>query len=617
MSAPGVSPSRAEGDGPPRLLAGLRGAVAFLRGLYRRERPREVSPAPARPFPWEAAYPEGLSWDLEVAPRPLYAILDAAATAPDKLCLEFLGKRYTYGEVAALVKRAAKGLAALGVGKGVRVGLLLPNSPYFVICYHAILEAGGTVVNFNPLYAEREIAHQIRDSETRTMITLNLKSFHSKIVARLDDGALDTIVVCRMSAALPFPGNALFGLFKRKEVADIPSEARHIAFERLIDNDGAFTPPPIDPARDIAVVQYTGGTTGTPKGAMLSHAALYANTVQTRMWATSLRSGEVKMLAVLPLFHVFGMTGVMNVGLHCAGTLILLPRFKVTEVLKAIDKHRPNVFMGVPTMYSAINARKDLASYDLSSLEVCISGGAPLPRAVKTRFEKLTGCTLVEGYGLSEAGPVCTINPFGGRDKPGSIGVPLPATIVEIVALDEATRTLPPGERGEICIVGPQLMTGYWKREAETAEVLAGGRLRTGDVGYIDDDGYVFLIDRIKDVIISGGFNVYPRMVEEAIFLHPAVEGAAVCGIPDRHRGEVIKAFVTVREGATLTAAELRAFLKDKLAPFKQPREIEFRDSIPKTLVGKPLRRALVAEHLARREARRKTARTKAPAPAS
>jgi long-chain acyl-CoA synthetase len=306
-----------------------------------------------------------------------------------------------------------------------------------------------------------------------------------------------------------------------------------------------------------------------------------------------------KVVGALPLFHVFGMTGVMNVALAGGFEIILLPRFRLDQLLKVIAKERATVLLGVPTMYSAINGSKLLDQYDLSSLRYCISGGAPLPREIQATFERLTGCILVEGYGLTEAGPVCTINPFG-APRPGSIGLPLPGTLVEITAIDDPDRRLPVGQRGEICISGPQVMAGYEGRPEETADALRGGRLHTGDVGYIDQDGYVYLIDRIKDLILSAGFNVYPRMVEEAILLHPAVAEATVCGVPDRHRGETIKAYVRLCEGTELSASELREFLRDKLAPFEQPKAIEIRDELPLTWLGKPSRRALVAEEMRR-----------------
>jgi long-chain acyl-CoA synthetase len=566
--------------------------------------PAETLPADApliRPFPWETHYPEGLDWTLDLAPQPLFRLLDdALARYAERSCLDFLGRKSSYKEIGQLVNRAAKGFQALGVGKGVRVGLFLPNCPYYVICFFAILKAGGTVVNFNPLYAEREIARQIEDSRTRIMVTLNIRGMYPKIAGRLADTCLERIVVGSMGGLLPWRERTLFALLRRREIADVPHDERHVKFKLLIANDGKFEPVAIDSLQDVAVLQYTGGTSGLPKGAMLSHAALYTNTHQVATWAVGAQPGQEKVVGALPLFHVFGMTGVMNVALAGGFEIILLPRFRLDQLLKVIDHQRATVLLGVPTMYSAINGSKLLEQYDLSSLRFCISGGAPLPRAVQQTFERLTGCALVEGYGLTEAGPVCTINPFGALRRPGSIGLPLPGTLVEIVSLDNPDRRLPLGQRGEICISGPQVMAGYAERPEETAEALRGGRLHTGDVGYIDQDGYVYLIDRVKDLILNAGFNVYPRMVEEAILLHPAIAEASVCGVPDPHRGETIKAYVKLCDGSGLTVAELRAFLRDKLAPFEQPKQIEFRAELPMTWLGKPSRRALIAEELRR-----------------
>ena len=553
-----------------------------------------------RPFPWEARYPASLAWDFALEPRPLFTLLDdAVATFANRPCLDFLGRKSSYREIGQLVDRATKGFQALGVGPGVRVGLFLPNCPYYVICFFAVLKAGGTVVNYNPLYAEREIARQIDDSNTSIMVTLNIKATYPKVARRLADTCLKTIVVGSMGGLLPWRERTLFAVLRRREIADVSTDARHVRFKMLIANDGAYAPVAIDPGKDVAVLQYTGGTTGSPKGAMLTHAALHANTRQVAMWAIGSRPGQEKVVGALPLFHVFGMTGVMNAALAGGFEIILLPRFRLDQLLKVIAKERATVLLGVPTMYSAINGSQLLEQYDLSSLRFCISGGAPLPRAVQDTFERLTGCPLVEGYGLTEAGPVCTINPFGAA-RPGSIGLPLPGTLVEITAIDDPDRRLPIGQRGEICISGPQVMAGYERRPEDTAEALRGGRLHTGDVGYLDADGYVYVVDRIKDLILNGGFNVYPRMVEEAILLHPAVAEASVCGVPDPHRGETVKAYVRLCEGAALTAAELRAFLRDKLAPFEQPRAIEFRAELPLTSLGKPSRRELVAEEMRR-----------------
>jgi long-chain acyl-CoA synthetase len=360
----------------------------------------------------------------------------------------------------------------------------------------------------------------------------------------------------------------------------------------------------IDPHRDVALLQYTGGTTGLPKGAMLTHANLYANAIQTAMWFTKMVDGGERILGVLPLFHVFAMTVVMNGGLSRGAELILLPRFRLDTVLEAIHKRRPTLFPGVPTMFAAINGHKQLEKYDLSSLKFCLSGGAPLPARVKREFESLTGCMLVEGYGLTESAPVVTVNPFFGANKEGSVGLPLPGTIIEITAVDDPGRVLPPGATGEICVRGPQVMAGYRNQPEETEAALAGGRLHTGDVGFMDAQGYTYITDRIKDLILVGGFNVYPRNVEEAILRHPAVAEVAVCGIPDAYRGETVKAFIVLRPGHSLTQGELRAFLQDKLAPFEMPRMVALRDSLPRTQLGKVDRKELVAEDLARRVSR-------------
>ncbi len=574
--------------------------------------PGTAGGAMARPYPWEQAYPEGVHWDFDVAPRPLHTALDDAVQAHgDRPCINFLGKRHSYAEIGMAVDKAARAFQDIGVGPGVRVGLFLPNSHYFVICYYAVLKAGGTVVNFNPLYAEREIERQVRDSGVKTIVTLNLKTLYRKVSHRLDDGTLDRLIVCSMSAALPLPKKAVFAVLKRREIAKLPADDRHLRFDAFISNDGDPAPVATDPERDIAVLQYTGGTTGVPKGAKLTHANLFANLRQTDAWAPGMVPGKERILGVLPLFHVFGMTGVMNAGLAIGAELILLPHFRLAEVLAVIDKEKPTLFFGVPTIFSAINGAKDRGKYDLSSLKFCISGGAPLPKEVKRVFEDATGCDLVEGYGLTEAGPVVSINPIGGVNKPGSAGLPIPGTVVSVVSLDDPSRRLAIGETGEVCVSGPQVMAGYWNNDQDTASVLADGVLRTGDVGYLDDDGYLYLIDRIKDLIITGGYNVYPRMVEEAIYLHPAVAETAVCGVEHAHHGEMVKAFVTLKPGESLSAGELRKFLKDRLAPFEVPRRVEFIAEIPKTIVGKPLRRELVRRETAPKSHKDRKTRTK------
>ncbi|WP_119461981.1 alpha/beta fold hydrolase [Rhodospirillaceae bacterium SYSU D60014] len=563
---------------------------------FRRGGPGEAPPL-KRPYPWERSYPKDLDWQINIDPKPVPALLDEAVkTYADRTCISFRGRHYRYREVGRLVDKAAKGFQALGVRRGIKVGLMLPNCPYAVICYYAVLKAGGTVVNINPLYSGYEIERQLADSDSRILVTLDVNALYEKVAGLVrEDGHIEKLVVCRMRGVLRFTEKILFDFFKSREMASFSDDERHVSFERLIDNDGAVKPSAIDPVTDIAVLQYTGGTTGFPKGAQLTHANLFVNTAQLALWAPDVKRGEEKSLAVLPLFHSFGMTAVMNLSLWIGAEIILLAKFETAEVLDAINREKPTVFIGVPTMFSALTAARDVAKHDLSSLKFCISGGAPLPSELQRRFEALSGCTLVEGYGLSEAGPVCTVNPLTGG-KPGSVGLPLPGTVIEIVSMEDPDRTLEIGERGEICVTGPQVMAGYANRAKESVDILQGARLHTGDVGYLDEDGYLYIVDRIKDLILSGGFNVYPRQVEEVIYLHPAVEEAAVCGVPDLHRGEIVKAFIKLREGASVTAAELRAFLRDKLAPFQMPRQIEFRDELPKTLIGKISKKDLVAE---------------------
>jgi len=571
------------------------------------------TPVPAGDgYPWEKSYPQGIDWHATIIPVPIPEMFDRAAAAyGDHTCLSFRGRRTSYRETADQVNRAAKGLQGLGVGKGIKVGLALPNSPYAVIFFHAVLKAGGTVVNLNPLYGSEEIARQIADSGACVLITLNVKALYDKISRAIDAmERLEKIVICPIGGVLPFHERVLFDLLKRGEVADIPDDDRHVRFNDLLANDGKVAPVDLDAMSDVAVFQYTGGTTGTPKAARLTHANLFANTTQVEMWAPGIRPGKEKILGVLPLFHAFGMTVVMNFGLKAGAELILLPNFNAGEVLQTISRDRPTIFTGVPTMYSALSSAFDADKHDLSSLAICISGGAPLPAEVQRRFEEISGARLVEGYGLSEVGPVCAVNPLEGVNKAGSVGLPLPGTIIEIVSLDDPGRLLPRGEQGEICIRGPQVMVGYANRAEENVNAFSGGRFRTGDVGYLDEDGYLFIVDRIKEMILCGGFNVYPRMVEEEIYRCPAVQEAAVIGVPDSHMGEIVKAFVILKEGEELTAAQLRDFLKDKLAPFQMPRKVEFRASLPLTPIGKVSKKDLIGEEA-------KSAADKGPPPES
>ncbi|WP_261967251.1 long-chain-fatty-acid--CoA ligase [Prosthecodimorpha staleyi] len=541
--------------------------------------------------------------DLGIEPGPVQAALDeAVARFGPRPAVDFLGRRWSFAEIGALVDRATRGFQALGVRRGVRVGLCLPNTPYSVVCYFAVLKAGGTVVNFNPLYVERELKHQVVDSGTTIMVTVDLNLIYPKVAALLGPGGLEKIVVCRLAAALPFPQRLLFPIVKRKEIAHPPQDADHVPFERLIASPGA-APVTIDPGADVAVLQYTGGTTGVPKGAMLTHANLSAQTEQLRRVVPGARPGEERMLMALPLFHCFAMAVGMLLAVRIGCEMILLPRFDLAQVIATIRKKKPTLFPGVPTIYTALNAAAAKGHVDFGSLRYCISGGAPLPAEVMREFEHLSGCRLVEGYGLTEASPVVAVNPLDLPGKPGSIGLPLEGTRIEIRAPEDG-RPLPVGEKGEICVIGPQVMAGYWQRPDETKDVFHGRALRTGDIGYMDEDGYTFIVDRIKDVILCSGFNVYPRAIEEALYQHPAVAEAIAIGIPDGYRGQAPKAFVKLKDGAAATPAELAEFLTDYLSRIELPREIEIRASLPKTMIGKLSKKELVAEEQAKADAR-------------
>jgi long-chain acyl-CoA synthetase len=563
-----------------------------------------ASTAPHLNYPWLAHYPKGVNWHQQIAPAPLYQLLERAADRhPARICTNFLGRTITYGEMSRLVDRAAAGLAAIGVTKGTKVGLFLPNSPTFIVFYYATLKAGGTVVNYNPLYTLDELTFQVKDSDTDIMVTLDLKVLFDKVEALMAAGTLKRAIVASFPALLPTAKSILFRLFKSKELASVKASkvaGSIIGEDSILANDGTFNAPAIDPTEDVAVLQYTGGTTGTPKGAMLTHAAAYTNVLQTASWAPDLKEADERVLGVLPFFHVFAMTVVMNFAIAKAAEILIMPRFVLDDALKLIDKGKPTVMPGVPTMFNAIMHHPKLKSFDLSSLKFCLSGGAALPLEIKQGFERLTGCNLVEGYGLSEASPVVTANPLEGPVKPGSIGQPIPQTIVSLRALDDPTKEVPLGEKGEVCIKGPQVMKGYWKKPRETADQFVGDYLRTGDVAIMDEEGFLFIVDRIKDLIICSGYNVYPRRIEEALYDHPAVEEVTVIGIPDEYRGEAPKAFVKLKAGASATTADLMKHLEPKLSRIELPAQIEIRDALPKTMIGKLSKKELVAEEKAK-----------------
>ncbi|MBU2533547.1 MAG: long-chain fatty acid--CoA ligase, partial [Alphaproteobacteria bacterium] len=551
-------------------------------------------------FSWLKHYPEHLDWHRTYEPRAMGQLLDEAVrVCPELTCTNFLGKKLTYSELGRLVARAAAGWQQAGIKKGSKVGLLLPNSPTYIVHYFALLKLGAIVVNYNPLYTVDELREQVLDSGTDVMVTLDLKTTFEKAEKLIEEGTLRQVVVGQFTKLLPTGKGLAFRVLNGgtlSNTAASPARGSVVDEADLLDNDGTFTPADIVPLEDIAVFQYTGGTTGTPKGAMLTHANLSINVEQVCGWAPELTIGQERMMAVLPFFHVFAMTVVMNFAIRLAAELVIMPRFVLGDALKLIHKTRPTIMPGVPTLFNAIMNHQKLASYDLSSLKFCLSGGAALPLEVKNTFERLTGCTVVEGYGLSETSPVLTCNPLLGPVKENSIGLPFPQTILTLRDINDPTREVPLGEEGEICVAGPQVMKGYWNKPEETANAFVGEFFRTGDVAVMDEDGFFYIVDRIKDLIICSGYNVYPRRIEEVLYQHPAVEEVTVIGIADPYRGETPKAYVKLIAGRQATESELLEFAAVKLSKLEVPTEIEFRDELPKTLIGKLSKKELKQE---------------------
>lgn len=539
-------------------------------------------------YPWLKNYPSDVNWHAKLEAKPLYRLLDDAVERwENRTAIDFLGKCYSYKEIEILVNKVAAGLMDLGAGRGTKVGICLPNSPQFVIAYYAILKTGATVVNYSPLCTAREIGRQIEDSQTEIMITMSLKAVYPQVGANLGKGSLRKVIVTDLQEVLPSLKAVMFPLLKGKDIATIPKNEHHIPWKKLIAHEPILEGVVIHPETDVAVLQYTGGTTGVPKGVVLTHANLYINAIQCGLWFPDAEPGKERIMGVLPLFHVFAMTTVMNLGIHLGAQLILHPKVELQKLLQDIHCKHPTLMPGVATLFTAINNYNKLERYKLDSLKFCISGGGPLPVEVKKRFEELTGCILVEGYGLSEASPVTHCNPLTGENKTGSIGFPFPGTVAEVIDKDDKTTPMAVGEVGELCLKGPQVMQGYWHNQEETDNCLREGRLHTGDMAKMDADGYFYIVDRLKEMIISGGYNIYPRQVEEAIYGHEAVAECAVIGIKHEKWGETPKAFVVVKEGATLTKEELKQYLRENLSSYSQPREIEFRKELPKTMVGK------------------------------
>lgn len=557
--------------------------------------------------PWLRFYDKGVPATFEYPEFALWEIVhNSAERYSANIACDFMGYTMTYAALWEQTQRFAHALQALGVKKGDRVAVMLPNCPQFLISFFGAHRAGATVVAINPLYSSRELEHVLRDSGAETLVVLDLKYPIFREIAAVTQ--IKRTIVTGVQDYLPFPKNLLFPLKAKKEGVwvKIKPTPDIFFFKRLLKK---YSPTPakvpIKPKEDIAMLLYTGGTTGFPKAAMLTHYNLGVNAIQNKLWTPGVNPGKEVVGCVLPFFHSYGLSAAMNYGLECGAKLVLFPRFSAADVVKAIEKHKITLFPGVPTMYVALNNFPDIRKYDLRSIRACVSGGAALPVEVKREFEAITGGSLVEGYGLSESSPVLTGNVFGGQVREGSIGIPI--TDTDLIIMDEDGKPLPVGEVGEIWATGPQVMKGYWNRPDETARALRqyNGKtwLVTGDMARMDEDGYFYIVDRKKDMIIVGGFNVFPREVEEVLYEHPKIREAAVAGVPDKFHGEIVKAYVVLHDGQESTEEEIIDFCKERLAAYKAPKKVEFRKDLPKTIIGKILRRELLAEEKAREEA--------------
>ena len=555
--------------------------------------------------PWHKLYPPEVPVTIDYEEKPLQDYLRASAEVyGEKKALYFMGKELSYKEVYEQSKLLASYLQELGLEKGDRVSIMLPNCPQSVISYYGVLMAGGIVVQTNPLYMERELEYQLNDSGAKMIICLDM--LYPKAANVKPDTPLEHILVAGIKDYLPFPKNKIYPFIQKRQyqvlVKPEQSTDTHLWTHMLKKATGEVKPVEIDPKEDLALLQYTGGTTGFPKGVMLTHYNLIVNTQMSKKWLYKCKDGEEIVLAILPFFHVYGMTSVMNLSVMMGNKMILMPKFEAEDVLKVIEKQRPTLFPGAPTIYIALLNHPNLKKYDLSSIEACISGSAPLPVEVQERFEAVTGGKLVEGYGLTETSPVTHSNFVWGQRVSGSVGVPWPDTDAKIFKMD-VEEEAENGEIGEIVVKGPQVMRGYWNRPEDTAQVLSeDGWFRTGDMGYMDDAGYFYIVDRKKDMIIAGGYNIYPREVEEVLYEHSEIQEAVIVGVPDPYRGETVKAFIVKKQDSDITEEELNEYCRKNMAAYKVPRLYEFRTELPKTAVGKILRRALIEEEKQKHE---------------
>jgi long-chain acyl-CoA synthetase len=545
--------------------------------------------------PWLNNYPQDISFSLQYPPAMLHHFLmEASLKVKKRPAIRYFGRSMTYEQLYQEAVQCANMLIELGVQKGDRVSIMLPNIPQAVICYYGVLIAGGVVVQTNPLYVERELQYQLNDAEVETIIALDL--LYPKIAKIKAKTPLKNIIITRVQDYLPFIKKLLYPYVKKQPIQVNISYGDHVLSLSEQLKDASKTVPYVEREQsDLALLQYTGGTTGLPKGVMLTHRNLVVNAYQCSKWLYKSSYGKEKILGVVPFFHVYGMTTVMNYSVMSGATMIILPRFEVDTTLKTISKEKPTIFPGAPTMYIALLNDPKISTYNLSSIKACISGSASLPLEIQQSFERITKGKLVEGYGLTEASPVTHCNPIWGKRVLGSIGLPWPNTQAKIVSL-ESSEEIPVGEVGELIVKGPQVMQGYWKRPEETAEAIQDGWLYTGDLGYRDERGYFYIVDRKKEMIIAGGYNIYPREVEEVLYEHLAVRECAVVGVTDAYRGETVAAYIVLKEGEQATETELDSWCRSRLAAYKVPRIYRFREELPKSIIGKILKRKLLIE---------------------
>jgi long-chain acyl-CoA synthetase len=569
-----------------------------------------------RERPWLKSYPSDVPHSLAPFPeRPVWSLLEESAEKfPDSPAVAFpvapMARRLTYRQLKEEAERFAGAMSAMGVGKGDRVGLLLPNCPQFVVAWFGLQRLGAVPVGNNPLYTQRELAHQLEDAGVEILVVLDL--LYPLAGAVRDSVGLKTVIVTKVGDYLGFPINKLAPLKQKREAKHegrswppVPADAQITWWPELMRGTHPEPPPlHVDAVDDVAALVYTGGTTGLSKGAMLTHHNLVSNALQVGAWFSDVKDGEEAIVSILPFFHSYGLSAVMNFAISRAMKLILLPRFELEMALKAIDKEKATLFPGVPRIYIAINESEETSKYDLSTIRACFSGAAPLPVAVAEKFEATTGGRLVEGYGLTETSPVTHINPAYGKRKFGSIGLPIPDTDCKIVDLDDPEMGVGPGREGELCIAGPQVMKGYWNRPDETADMIRVHKdgirwLHTGDIATVDEEGYFSIVDRKKDMIIVSGFNVYPTDVEQVLYRHPKIQQVCVVGIPDAKTGEAVKAFVVLKQGEAATEQDVLSWARDEkhgLTGYRAPKSVEFREELPTTMVGKVLRRVLLEE---------------------